>query len=69
MSGERHGTWDNGPTECVHQGSRSPDVPQPRVGEICRKVSFCAAHSRTIVLRHLATLRPSTASNMKAIVL
>jgi hypothetical protein len=39
------------------------DVPQPRVGEICRKVSFW----RTIVLRPLAALRPTTASEMKAI--
>ena len=41
------------------------DVPQRRVGQICRKVTFC----RTIVLRHLAALRPSTASDMKAIML
>jgi len=39
------------------------DVPQPRVGEICRKVTFW----RTIVLRPLAALRPTTASEMKAI--
>jgi hypothetical protein len=39
------------------------DVPQPRLGEICRKVSFW----RTIVLRPLAALRPTTASEMKAI--
>eukprot|EP00966_Prymnesium_polylepis_P101286 2345943-Prymnesium_polylepis.1 len=39
------------------------DVPQPRLGEICtRKVSFW----RRIVLRHLAALRPSTASDMTA---
>eukprot|EP00966_Prymnesium_polylepis_P039080 906926-Prymnesium_polylepis.1 len=28
------------------------DVPQPRLGQICRKVTFW----RTIVLRHLAAL-------------
>jgi hypothetical protein len=44
-------------------GDGPPDVPQPRVGEICRKVSFW----RTIVLRPLAALRPTTASEMKAI--
>ena len=43
--------------------STERDVPQPRVGEICRKVSFW----RTIVLRPLAALRPTTASEMKAI--
>ena len=40
------------------------DVPQPRVGEICRKVSFW----RTIVLRPLAALRASEPSKMKACV-
>jgi hypothetical protein len=44
------------------------DVPQPsptpRLGQICRKVSFW----RTNVLRHLAALRPSTASDVKAAV-
>eukprot|EP00966_Prymnesium_polylepis_P149614 3456485-Prymnesium_polylepis.1 len=45
-------------------GGRGGDVPQLRVGRMCRKVSFC----RTIVLRHLAALGPSTASGMKAIV-
>eukprot|EP00966_Prymnesium_polylepis_P042047 976359-Prymnesium_polylepis.1 len=40
---------------CVHV-CRMHDVPQPRLGQICRKVSFW----RTIVLRHLAALRPST---------
>eukprot|EP00966_Prymnesium_polylepis_P051857 1200809-Prymnesium_polylepis.1 len=45
--------------------ARAADVPQPRLGEICRNISF----SRTIGLRHLAALRPSTASDMKAIVL
>ena len=42
---------------------RAFDVPQPRLGQICRKVSFW----RTIVLRPLAALRPTTASEMKAI--
>ena len=59
--------WSEDMTQNVRMArerkSAKADVPQPRVGEICRKVSFW----RTIVLRSLAALRPSTASEMKAI--
>eukprot|EP00966_Prymnesium_polylepis_P086546 2003074-Prymnesium_polylepis.1 len=32
-NGTVRGSWDNGPTECVHQGSRSPRAAWMRIPE------------------------------------